>query len=639
MSELNASDLRNPWWEERTKTKAQGPAQRLFLFYAENDRNRLQAYVAFNRLYTNRDITGNDYTRAYNAAFSLAGNDYSRVPLNVIKVMADAVHARVTRQAIRTTFVTSDGNSSLRKRAQQMENWVNFSEYSTELPSTANEAYLDALVVGTGAIKTVPHPKIDEIINARVHARDIFVDPLEAAATGHPSHIYQRQFVSRGRLQRLYPEKKAKIQNAGRITSTVGDIIPFQQTTNLDNLVEVVEGWKLPSWNDGKGNTSGDGKHILFIDKTVLELDDYDQCEFPFSFVRWKIDPTVGFWGISLSEELIGLHFDINTSILHTERAIEMMPKPYVLVPNAGDVSEGQLGNVPGIIINYTDRAPQIVMPPSVPNDVVQYTQTQWERAIQVARLASLSMPETTGNGFETGQAIRDFADIQSTELAPNFKMWEQFRVRLAERQVTAGKQISLRAESEGRTFNVVLRKDRNTIQDVEWKNIELDPRKDSYVVQALPASKLSQTPAGRKSDVIDFLNAGLVDTKEALALLDFPDMDHFKSLANASRDAIERILEEILDEGKYSPPEPPMDTRLALKLTQMYINRAQAMGVEEERISMLYQFLRQVSSLVQEEQEATRMQAAGLTPGFSGGQPALDITGASPAASEGPLQ
>jgi hypothetical protein len=429
----------------------------------------------------------------------------------------------------------------------------------------------------------------------------------------------------------MFPRKAKKIEDAGRLSAE--PFYSFREGTTLHALVEVVEAWKLPSW-DG----AGDGKHALFIDGTMLELGDWDQVSFPFSFVRWKTDPTIGFWGIGLAEELIGLHFDINTSVLHTEKAIEAIPKPYVLVPNAGDVSEGQLANVPGTIINYTDRAPQIVLPPIVPRDMIDYIETQWQRAIQVARLAALSLPESTGGGFETGQAIRDFNDIQSTELAPNFKSYENFRVKVSEKQVVTGKMISDRANDEGRTFNVVLREDRNTIEDVDWKQIELDPRRDSYVIQALPASRLSQSPAGRKSDVLDFMNGGLIDRGTALALLDFPDLDHFKSLENASREAIERILEEILDDATYTQPEPTMDLRLALKLTQMYINRAQAMGVDEERISMLLQFLRQVTGMITEQQEATRTQAAGISPGIVGGPPALDLTGQSPTAIEGPV-
>ncbi len=91
--------------------------------------------------------------------------------------------------------------------------------------------------------------------------------------------------------------------------------------------------------------------------------------------------------------------------------------------------------------------------------------------------------------------------------------------------------------------------------------------------------------------------------------------------------------MEEILDDGKFTEPEPTMDLRLALKVCQKHINLAQAMDVEEDRINMMYQFLRGVTDLIAEEQEATQMQASGMGPGLPGQPPAMDITGASPAA------
>jgi hypothetical protein len=258
---------------------------------------------------------------------------------------------------------------------------------------------------------------------------------------------------------------------------------------------------------------------------------------------------------------------------------------------------------------------------------------TQWTWCLQIARLISMGMSEKAGNAAETGAAFQTIVDIQNTELSDNYDIREQFRVRLSEHQLIAGKMIADRAKAEGRKFTVVLKKDKNTIEDVDWDEIYLDPKKDSYIVQALPASSLSVEFGGRLAQVKELLGAQLIDVGEGLALLGFPDLDHYRSLQNASRDAVERILEEILDDGKYTEPEPTMDLRLSLKLTQMYINRAQAMGVPDDRINMLYQFLRQVTSLVAEQQEATRMQAAGIEPGFAGGPPALDITGASPTA------
>jgi len=195
--------------------------------------------------------------------------------------------------------------------------------------------------------------------------------------------------------------------------------------------------------------------------------------------------------------------------------------------------------------------------------------------------------------------------------------------------QVRAGREIYDRNPS----FTVVMRKDKYTIEDVDWKNIDEDPKRDSFVIQVFPASMLSQTPAGRKSDVLDYFNAGWLDVGEAMSLLDFPDMDKFRNLRDASRQNVERILEEMLDEDKYTPPEPTLDLRLAMKMTQMYINRAQAMGVPEERVSNLRQFMRQVHTLLQKSEEATRVQAMGMGPGLAGGPPAVSPDGSMPTA------
>lgn len=626
---LSQKDLVHPWWDEKTRTKALQSATRLFSYYADNDKHRLDGYRAWQALYTNRELSGQDYLRAYIANMKLGDLEYSRVPLNVIKICVDAVHARLTRPDIMVKFMSSGGNFSNRRKSKQMEHWVSYQEHACDLDDKDSAAHQHSLVLGTGIVKTCPHPKVDEIINACIHPRNVFVDEMEAS-TGDPTHMYQRQFVARTRLKAMYPRLAGKIDSAGRLSDHVHHEWGVKQTTSLGNLVEVVEGWHLPSWEG-----AGDGKHIILIDGQCLEFDDWEVMDFPFSFTQWKRDPTGGFWGIGLAEELVGSHFDMNTSIMHVEACVEASPKPYILIPDDGNISVGTLAGIPGIQINHTGRAPQIVLPPSVPADVVNYLMSQWQWALQISRLVAMGMSEKAGNAAETGQAFRDIVDIQNTELSDNYKIRQKFKVRLAEQQLISGKMVSDRAKSEGRVFRTVLKKDRNTIEEIDWDTFYMDPRKDSYIVQALPASALSVEFGGRLAQVKEMISVGMVDMGEALSLLGFPDLDHFRSLRNASRDAIERILEEILDEAKYTAPEPTTDLRLALKLTQMYINRAQAMGVPDDRINMLYQFLQQVNALLQEQQEATQMQAQGIQPGFAGGPPALDITGQAPAATE----
>lgn len=625
---VGASDFAAPWWDEKTATKIHPKVSRLFRYYADQSRDRLEAYKAWSSIYTNRDISGgNDILKHYRAAFAL--NEYSRVPLNVAKTMVDAVHARLTRPAISVEFLPAGGNWSLRKRARQMGQFVRQQQHACDLRAKEDESVLDSQLYGLGAIKTAPHPVVPEIENYRVHPRDIFVDPTEAAATGKPTHLYHRMFVNRGRLVKMFPSKAKAIKASATITPrersdwAVDD--NSRDIISQSDLVEVVEAYKLPSWEG-----AGDGKKVIFCAQAVLDVCEWKPVDFPFSFTYWKKDPTVGFFGISQVEELVGLHYDINTSILHTEKCIEAMPKPYILVPADGEVTEGKLKNVPGIIINHTGRAPQIVMPPSVPSDVVNYIETQWRRALQVSRLVAMGMPESAGSQGETGQAFKDIVDIHSTELSPNFKYREDFCIRVAEQQMIAGKLLD---EREPGGFKTVLRKDRNTVEAVEWKQFDLDPKKDSYVVQAEPTSALSQTFGGRLAEMKELIGLQIIPPSRAFKYLDIPDFDAEARIQNAPLEFIERIMEEILDDGKFTEPEPTMDLRLALKVCQKHINLAQAMDVEEDRINMLYQFLRGVTDLIAEEQEATQMQASGMGPGLPGQPPAMDITGASPAA------
>ena len=623
---VEQSDFSNPWWEEKTAPKILPKIQRLFRYYVDQDQDRLNAYSAYSALYTNRDILGNDYLGDFRAAFS--GSEYSRVPLNVAKVMTDAVHARLTRPAIAVEFLPAGANWSLRRRSKQMSQFVRFQMHATSLRDKEDSAVLDELVYGLGAIKTSPHPVMPEIENYRVHPRDIFVDPAEAAASGKPTHLYHRQFVSRGRLAKLFPKKASQIAEAGNIGErAVGDWSTDRrdQGPSIGNMVEVVEAYKLPSWQD-----SGDGKKVIFIDNCVLDVAEWTPTDFPFSFTYWKKDPTVGFFGIGLVEELIGLHFDINTSLIHTEQCIEAMPKPYILCPADGEVTEGQLAGVSGVIINHTGRAPQIVMPPSVPQDVVNYIGVQWQRALQVSRLVAMGLPESAGSQGETGQAFKDIVDIQSTELSPAFRYREDFCIRVAEQQIVAGKLLDERTPGG---YKTVLRKDRNTVEAVNWKQFDLDPKKDSYVVQAAPTSALSTTFGGRLAEMKELIGLQIIPPSRAFKYLDIPDFDAEARIQNASLDFIERICEEILDDAKYTEAEPTMDLRLGLKVVQKNINLAQAMGVDEENVNLLYQFLRSITDLIAEEQEATQQQASGMGPGLPGQPPAMDITGSSPGA------
>lgn len=614
------------WWETENVEEAGNRAQDLYGMLTDQDKARQAAYTSYSRLYRNRDIESDQWISSQLGDFAASQRtEFSRLPLNMAKTMVDAVFSRITRPGISVEFLPTGGNPSLRQKSKQLTQFVDHMTHKNDIRREEKRCIKDALVYNVGILKTYAHDKAKCVMNERIHPRNILVDPVETENGCRPSHIYQKQFVAKSKLKKMFPQHEAVIDSVGRIdTNKYTDFA--SREPELAGLVEVVEGWKRESWDK-----AGDGKHIMFIDGQVLDLSEW-VGDFPFSFVHWKDDPEVGFFGTSLVEELVGPHTNLNTCILQANLTVETMPKPYMLIPEDSEINVGSIANVHGIIIKYSGREPKIIMPQSVPADIVNYALQQWQWGLQVSGLQPLGMPEKMGNQIETGKGVANIVDIQSTELAPAFTARSDFRVRIAEQNIIAGNDLD---EMLDGGYKVVLRKDRRTVKGIDWSEIAIDPKDDSFVIQAQPISSLSSHFGTRLAEVKELLAAGLIPMSRAFKLLDVPDLDGEMKIQNASLDLIERIMEDILDEGKYVAPEPTMDLTLALKVSQKYINFAQVMEAPDENLNMLDDFLREVDDLIQQQQQETRLQASGFSDGLAGAPPALGIDGMAPAAGQ----
>jgi hypothetical protein len=615
------------WWEIDDEKKQLKEAVRLFQDYVTNDADRLTALRAWDAIYTNREITGNSNLLPYMTAFKSNGRQYSKVPLNAAKIMVDAVTARVTRQAIAVKFLTETHDFDSRKGARQMERYVTFQEHQGGGQAVAEEAFLHAVYRGTGVVATTLKYKEDDVEQEAVDCWDVFADKYQATHMCLPDNLFRRKRMSRSKLMAWFPEKKKEIRKAGDLSPLQKNVSRIAGSADNEQLVEVVYGWKLPSYKN-----AGDGRFIMFIEGAVLDSGEWQSCGFPLEFMRWKKDPNSKFWGMGLVEELATQHFDFNISLFSIYRSVEIMPRPILLTSTGARIKEGQIGNMEGVIVETADGSiPRLELPMSVPTDIANLLQMQWSKMLETSRLAALGLPESTGGGFETGAALRDFNDIQSTELAPNFKAWQDFRVAVAEQLITGGVMLNNRAKERGETYKIVMDKDRYTIEEIDWDNIALDPQSDSYVIRALPASALSQTFAGKKADVMDLLNTGLIDRETGLALLDFPDTQDFFDSITASRRAIEMQIDKILDEGVPVPFDPNNNLRLGLKMFQAAISKAVMMDVPQERISLLRSTTEGILKLIEREQIQTRNMAMGLGGGLPVAPPAQDINGAAP--------
>src|SRR5271166_184317 len=125
----------------------------------------------------------------------------------------------------------------------------------------------------------------------------------------------------------------------------------------------------------------------------------------------------------------------------------------------------------------------------------------------------------------------------------------------------------------------------------------------DTFIIQCYTQSALPKDPAGRLAKVTEMVQSGMISLQEGRRLLDYPDLEQVEKLANAAEERILQILDDIVESGKYTPPDPFMDLALATTLTTQYINLYSQAKLEEEKAQQLRDFFSQIQAIKQAAQ------------------------------------
>jgi hypothetical protein len=599
------------WWLSKTASKDMDAA---FEHIKGRDAGRDEDFRNFARIYANRDVAG------YGPRTFSVLRSGERVTWNVSKACVDIVASRIAKSSVRPRFLTDGGAPSMRRNAKLLEKWVEMQFYLSGFTREMRSAFVDACSFGLGAVYL--YAEGTKICAERLFPGDIFVDPVEGL-TGKPRTIYLRRFIGRDVLEAMYPDKAALIRKAKAEPS--GDLPEYGRDTLADQL-EVRTAWHLPS-KEG----ADDGKVIVAIrGGEELACAPWDLPCFPIILLRWS-RPLRGFWGIGLIEELLGIQVEINRLLGKIQKAHHLMASPQWWLEGNSRVKTQQMTNEIGTVHRYHGQPPVILNPPVMNADVYSHLDRLYQKAFEIAGVGSDSAGMLPA-GLETGAAVREVREYGTERFALVVTEWEQAHCDAAELLVSLGRKIA----KENAGYSVVASRDKHTVAMVKWSEVDLD--RDAYVLKVFPASSLPTHPAGRKAEVIDMLNAQLISVEEGKRLLDFPDIEAEESLDRAASDNIDRMIEKILDDGVWMPPEPLNDLQLLMKRAQAWYNRAKVDGVPEDRLRLLRQFMAAAQQLMQKATVAA--QNAGPVP-VPGAPPPVSPSGQSPmsvSAQDGPM-
>ena len=568
--------LRGKQWFDENLNDTQR-AQYLFGLMKTLDSNQMgvqQNNLRCLRLYNNQEITG--LSIANYVLSSTPGNigvaRQNRLTLNVIKSGIDTLISKMAKDRIAPTFLTSRAPWSKQRQAEKLTKWMKGAFYAARVHETAPLALRDATIFGTGFVKV--YSENGKICAERVFPDEMLVD-LNDAYYGQPECIYQRRFVSKSTLLKKFAHDPEKIAIINKSKSVQG-----HTSFSPAELVQVVEGWRLP---DSNGEN---GLHILATDAGSLVSEGYDRQRFPFAVIRYTVQP-VGYYGSSITEDLLGIQIEINRLAMHMQQSMRLLSNPRVFIEEGSSVNINQLTNEIGGIVKYRGTPPVIQTAQTVAPELFNQLNMLYNRAYEIIGVSQLAAASRNPLGANaSGRALREMTDIQSDRFALTSYQYQQFHLDVAQLFIDEAKALA----AAGKPVPSKAFDRKNGLESLDWNDIDLQD--DEYVMQCFPASALPDQPGARIESIRELMQMGMIDPDTAQELLDFPDLDKYTGLAVAPTRIVQRLIEQMLESGVYIPPEPYLPVDKMQRMAQLYYCDAQVRGMEEDKLNLLRQFI-----------------------------------------------
>lgn len=589
----NTKDIKNifNWWEAKSDKELCDQMLSTVTYLKENQAFRYRQAALYARLYGNQSLysfIGQNMSKAD----QVSGLPFDRPTYNLISSIVDTLVAKISQSRPAPVFLTDNSDYKERNMAKKLNNFILGEFYRTKTYDKAAMALRDALVEGTGCLKVFE--KDGKVELERKLLTELLIDPNEGIY-GEPRSIYELKLIDRKVLMDMCPGFRSIIAKADQAFVDNSS----ESSKSVADLVMVAEGWHLKSGKDAK-----DGRHSMVCSSGVILDEDYTKDSFPFVFLHYA-KRLLGFWSQGVAERLMGNQMEINSLLFTISRSMKLVGVPRVFVEEGSSVSGASFNNDIGTIVKYRGTKPDIEVFPCVPPEMYQQLERLIQRGYQQEGVSSLDASAQKPAGLNSGEAIRSYDDISTDRMALLSRCYDNLFIDLAYLMIDKAKDI---AEETGEYSTVYPGRNGTKLIDLP----EIDFLDDSYVIQCFNMSSLPRDPAGRYEKVTEMIQSGMVSLKEGRRLLDYPDLDQIETLANASEERIFQILDEIVEDGKYTPPDSFMDLKLAAELVTQYYNLYASAKLEEEKQELLRNFYTQVLTLVQAAQPPAPAPMAG---------------------------
>lgn len=585
VEEKGAGGVKFSWWKSEGAELANNVLGTI-QFLEERQAGRNEMLLKCTRLYGTIVVSGLIGGSTARAASSMQSPLSDRVSFNLCQSVIDTLTAKMAKNKVTPTFVTSGGVWKMQRKAEKLSKFVDGIFYETKAHRLQVMQFLDAAIWGDGILHPYPDFVAGKVRVERVLPHELLVDVVESSVAD-PSQIHRIKYTQRDTVKDLFPDHAEALDQVSAVNAEdVGGL------GSAVDLLKVTESWHLRS-----GPEAEDGRHVIACGEVTLLDEPWEKDYFPFVRFQYARRP-IGYWSQGACERLSPLQLAVNREMILVDRSSWMMGSFKILLEQGSKVVSQHLNNDVGTIIHYTGTPPTYVTPPSVDANKQAYIDSLIDKGYQQEGVSRLSAANVKPLGVNSGKGLRTLDDIQDDRFLFTQQDLEANGLELARQMIEAAKDIYKQKKTYKTTFVAT-----RFIETIDWKDVNLEA--DEYVMKAFPVSALSKDPAERFDQIQEYMQAGMLSPRAGRKLLAMPDVEMSDSLANATEDLLAKMLEDMLDaedpeaEGVYKAPEPYHDLQLAQQMCLEYINYAELHNAPEANIQLLRDFLTQVNELI----------------------------------------
>lgn len=587
--------MKNFWWYATDSDQLASDIKTAAEKYAEVQRKMNNRDKVHKRVY---GVSGNSVTAGASKFYMSYINP---VQLNVCRNIVDTLAAKIGKNLAGVEVTSLGANWEYHKRGKNISKYLNTKITSNEFAELAPQIVKDALIVGTGVVKTEVSED-NTVTLKRVHKEDVLVDAFEAYS-GRVRQMVHKQRAHREELLFRYPEKENMINMCSPAGHSEYDVYDELSLEDIDTgHIDIQEAWHLPS-----GPGVGDGRHVIICQEGVLLDEEWEIDGFPLSFLHWDY-PERGFWGTSLMETLLSYQFQIDETMLTIQEALKNGATWKVLVQRGSKIAKPSLAqNTPGMVIEYSGQVPIYQAPSPVSPQLLDHLNFLLERVYQQAALSELSAQSKAPPRLESSLAMQAFYDIESQRFSRQQNSYKYLFLDVSR----AILQVSRKLYTELDSDDSVKWKDKSLTDVIDWDSVDMSA--DTYVLKLEATSMIPETRAGKLSAIQSLMQVGIVPQEMVAAHLEDPDLESLYADLTAAHNNVRWVVDQLEDE-EVDPPEPdPMqDLNLGINKVKAAFNRAQCLGAPEEILERLSDWVVKADSVLNPPQpEAPQMPAA----------------------------